>query len=111
MARGMIREQVTRSAHAERAQRHRKDACERCGTTVGLQINHRDRDWGNDDPANLETVCGSCHMKGHWQEPGRLFTVVARTCSLCGQPHKGYGYCAYHYQRFKRAGYPANFGG
>lgn len=65
---GNTRPRVTRSAHQWRAKQHRKDACELCGTTTSLHVHHKDRDWRNDDPANLQTLCASCHLKLHWRE-------------------------------------------
>lgn len=46
----------------------RADKCIRCGTPENLQVNHKDEDFTNNSPENLETVCGSCHMKAHWAE-------------------------------------------
>ena len=61
-------------------QRHRKDACERCGGSPD-HVHHRDRDRGNGDPANLETLCGSCHSaehRGSWHVDRRLFVDEAK---------------------------------
>lgn len=71
MARGMIREEVTRSAHQKRARYHRKPACEECGATENLHTHHRDLNWRNDDPANLQTLCPDCHLTGKWHEHRR----------------------------------------
>lgn len=71
MAQGMHREQVTKGAHLARARRHKKDACEECGTAVGLHVHHEDNDWRNDDLTNLRTLCGSCHLKHHWATDDR----------------------------------------
>lgn len=59
---------VTRSAHQWRARPHRKPACEECGATEKLHAHHKDRDWANDAPENLQTLCASCHLKLHWRE-------------------------------------------
>jgi hypothetical protein len=41
------------------------DSCEQCGFIpeheCQLDIHHRDEDKGNNDPANLMTVCANCH--------------------------------------------------
>lgn len=58
--------EVGKQGHLWRARRHRKDACERCGSSENLHVHHRDDNWRNDDIANLETLCGSCHLEHHW---------------------------------------------
>ena len=62
------REGITRSGHQYRAKPYRKAACEACGSTTRLHVHHKDRNWRNDDPANLMTLCASCHLKLHWRE-------------------------------------------
>ena len=52
-----------------RARKHRKEACERCGVAERLEVHHRDHDRTNNDPANLETLCGPCHRRHHGVEP------------------------------------------
>jgi hypothetical protein len=38
--------------------------CVLCGAE-GKQINHKDRDWKNNDPSNLERLCVKCHSLQH----------------------------------------------
>lgn len=52
-----------------RARKHRKSACERCAATIDLEVHHRDEDRTNNDPANLETLCGKCHRAEHGVGP------------------------------------------
>ncbi|WP_050670485.1 HNH endonuclease [Luteipulveratus halotolerans] len=42
--------------------------CEACGSTTRLHVHHKDRNWRNDEPANLMTLCASCHLRLHWRE-------------------------------------------
>jgi hypothetical protein len=39
--------------------------CERCGFvpehSCQLDVHHLDRDWQNNDPANVQTLCANCH--------------------------------------------------
>jgi hypothetical protein len=72
------REEVTRSGHQYRAKPHRKATCEECGTTERLHVHHRDRNWANDDPANLETLCASCHLRLHWREDREVRVAAVR---------------------------------
>ena len=67
MAQAMVQPDVTRSAYLWRARRLRKPACERCSSTVNLHVHHRDGSWRNNCLENLETVCASCHLIGHWK--------------------------------------------
>lgn len=70
---GNTKQDVCRSTHLWRARKVRKDACEECGGTQKLSTHHLDRDWKNNDPQNLKTLCISCHLKGHWQQEGGLY--------------------------------------
>lgn len=58
----------SKDGHHWRARKHRKPACEDCTTTTDLHVHHIDRDHTNNDPANLRTLCSSCHLKLHWRE-------------------------------------------
>ena len=44
---------------------HRKDICERCGSTEYLCAHHRDEDRTNNAPENIETLCKKCHQNHH----------------------------------------------
>lgn len=44
-----------------------KTACLRCQATENLCVHHRDEDHLNNDPANLEVLCMSCHSSLHKQ--------------------------------------------
>lgn len=44
---------------------HRKDVCERCGSTRHLVVHHKDENRCNNDPSNLETLCKRCHQIHH----------------------------------------------
>lgn len=48
------------------ARKHRKLLCENCQSTEHLQIHHKDENWKNNSPENLQTLCRTCHMKLHW---------------------------------------------
>jgi hypothetical protein len=75
MASGMAKAEVCKSTHHWRARRHRKGACERCGSADGLHVHHLDRDWKNDHPLNLQTVCEACHGAEHGAERGEMFAA------------------------------------
>lgn len=42
--------------------------CSACGAEERLHVHHKDRNPANNDPANLEVLCGSCHLLLHWRE-------------------------------------------
>jgi len=71
--------------------------CAKCGSTGRTDVHHKDEDWRNNSPDNLERFCRSCHLKEH---------RIKATCTVCGAPVKGLGFCEKHYQRFKRHGDP-----
>ena len=70
--------------------------CVTCGAAKA-EVHHKDDDWHNNQPSNLERLCRSCHIKVHRPKP---------KCSLCDAPHKGLGFCNKHLLRFKRWGDP-----
>ena len=47
--------------------------CVRCGRAGRLEADHIDRDWRGDpyDPANLQTLCRTCHIEKTRQENRR----------------------------------------
>lgn len=57
----------TKGALRDRAQKHRGDRCEVCGTAENLHAHHVDEDLTNNEPSNIQTLCGSCHLKHHWR--------------------------------------------
>lgn len=72
-------------------------ACEKCGSPDARDVHHRDGNYQNNDLSNLQRLCRSCHSKEHRQKS---------SCSICGKPVKGLGFCDKHYQRFKKHGDP-----
>jgi phage terminase large subunit GpA-like protein len=60
---------TTRSSAAKRAGRLKPyRPCERCGETRRSQVHHRDRNYLNNAPENLERLCHWCHSKEHAPE-------------------------------------------
>lgn len=56
--------------------------CAVCGSGTDLHVHHIDLDPTNDDPANLVTLCGSCHARVHTElrregGAGRVARVMA----------------------------------
>jgi ssDNA-binding Zn-finger/Zn-ribbon topoisomerase 1 len=63
-----------RQDDAEHSASHRKarllkpaGPCERCGKP-GRDVHHKDRNWRNNEPSNLERLCRSCHTAHHKRE-------------------------------------------
>lgn len=54
--------------HWSNAGYKKKDKCERCWSTVLLQVHHCDRDRTNNASSNLETLCRRCHTREHRAE-------------------------------------------
>lgn len=74
--------------------------CVKCGRPMASDVHHKDENFQNNSPANLERICRSCHIRLHRKQ---------NFCSVCGKPAKGLGYCDKHYQRFKKYGDPFMF--
>lgn len=87
-----------------RARKHLKERCEICGSPNRRQAHHKDRNKANNEPENIQTLCGSCHTALHWRE-GK--TPKPRkyppNCAVCGKATTR-GLCDTHRTRFKRHG-------
>jgi len=82
----------------QRARAFKKDRCENCGATSKLDMHHTDRNESNNDPANLKTLCHSCHTKRHIAEgDGPKRKYIRNHCKICGEPVHGKGLCEKHY--------------
>jgi 5-methylcytosine-specific restriction endonuclease McrA len=44
----------------------RGTSCQECGGTNLVSLHHIDGNPANNNPANLMTLCGSCHTRWHW---------------------------------------------
>lgn len=88
------------TAHARARKICPKGPCVRCGKIKAGDVHHKDENWRNNSPENLERICRSCHNKIHRSR---------KACIICGKPQKGLGYCVKHYQRFKTHGNPLLF--
>jgi hypothetical protein len=96
---------ISRAGYLKRAVKFRGEVCSLCGSVEGISIHHKDRDVSNNDPSNLDTLCVTCHMKGHWAS-GTRPTIERKKCRICGLPAKGYELCSKHYFRQRRHGDP-----
>ncbi len=67
--------------------------CNRCKKPKARDVHHRDGNYLNNSPSNLERICRSCHSREH---------NLKGSCTICGARVKGLGFCDKHYQRFKR---------
>jgi len=72
-------------------------SCGHCGKPNAKDVHHKDGNHRNNTAENLERICRSCHTQAHRRKG---------SCSICGKPAKGLGYCDKHYQRFKKWGDP-----
>lgn len=106
MAKWQTKEKVVRTAYHQRARKHRKEACEQCNSTSQLHVHHKDSDITNNVPANLITLCASCHLKWHWQNGKSGTKRLKKPCSVCGKPAEAKGYCQNHYRHFLKYGDP-----
>lgn len=106
MARWMTKEKVTKSMLHKRATKFREARCEDCLTGKGLHVHHRDNNPSNNAPANLITLCGSCHLKLHWKNGKMIPKRPITFCTVCGRKAEGRGFCMNHYRHFMKYGNP-----
>lgn len=85
-----VRNGKQRQTYRYHARKFIKKNCETCGTDKKLQVHHKDRDWTNNEPSNLETLCATCHMKWH-HEHDHIVTLKEHVpCRVCGKPYELY---------------------
>lgn len=77
MAKAKMKADPTRDAYRKRAKHLRMGKCDHCGTTDKLSMHHKDLDWRNNDPENIQTLCSRCHLLLHHRlcKGGRLRIV------------------------------------
>lgn len=106
MAQAMKKEKVSISRLRQIAKKHRAGSCANCGKKEDLHTHHIDNNPENNVPANLTTLCGSCHQKWHW-ENGRVIRKRPITyCTVCGKKAEARGFCMNHYRHFMKYGNP-----
>ena len=71
--------------------------CNKCLREKNVDIHHLDGNPFNNMLSNLQSLCRSCHVKEHRPK---------RSCIICGDRHKGRGYCDKHLQRYRKYGDP-----
>lgn len=71
--------------------------CEICGSEINVDVHHKDGDYTNNVPENIQLLCRSCHLKEH--NPKGI-------CIICGLPAKGHGLCEKHLIRLRKYGDP-----
>jgi hypothetical protein len=83
---GNTKVEVTKDALHWRARKHKQPTCSECGTDNDLHVHHIDRNPANNDPANLQTLCSSCHLKLHWREDrAKRMVGVAKAAATAAQ--------------------------
>src|SRR5215471_3219556 len=76
-----------RQEYTRGVRRYRQAYCERCGTSRNLAIHHKDRNWKNNNPSNLQTLCSVCHTRLHWKEDPSFGAPRKKYCSICAATH------------------------
>lgn len=54
--------------------------CVKCGTIEKLHIHHKDGNWKNNEPSNLQLLCKTHHRQNHFLKSGET-TKVSFRCS------------------------------
>ena len=106
-ARGMLKDDATKSALMKRANKLCGEHCEACGTQNRIGTHHRDGNIRNNSKKNRMTLCPTCHTKWHWENGKTMPKRSRRTCSVCGKRERTHaGLCGTHYQRQRKYGDP-----
>lgn len=108
MARWMMKpdDQVSRSGMLGRARKHLGPECELCGAKSMLSIHHLNRNWRDNRPRNLQTLCSSCHTSLHHAAGDIAPRRPKKRCHLCEAPSRKHGLCGAHAQRLRAYGDP-----
>ncbi len=86
MARGQHKPDPTRSAYLKRIRHLLKESCEQCGTSSKrLTLHHKNRNWRNNEPSNIQTLCSTCHTSLHHAAGEIVPRFVLKQCKLCGR--------------------------
>lgn len=103
-----------RSYYFKYYDKFRKSQCERCYSINGLLVHHKDRDFSNNVPENLETLCKRCHQIEHkcWENiprnHKRYNEIKPIDCEWCGKSyihaagHTDSRFCSRHCAMKKR---------
>ena len=86
---GNTKREVGKDALHWRARKYLAATCQECGTTERLHVHHIDRDPANNSPANLATLCASCHLKLHWREDRAKRLASMNTAPMLAAARRG----------------------
>ena len=102
---GRIKNPTAKNSRRQSAKRV-ESACEMCARMhTRLYVHHKNRNPLDNDPRNLQTLCGRCHRRCHspnFTETGEQ----RRPCEFCKRPSFKRGWCATHVTRFRQFGHP-----
>ena len=95
-----------RSAINKRLARSRSGSCAACGSTENLSTHHVNRNWRDNRPQNLQTLCSSCHTSLHHRSGDISPRQEKKPCRVCGAVSARADLCGKHLQRQKKYGDP-----
>jgi len=100
---------LTPDGYRYHARKMRKSFCENCGSTEAtLCAHHKDGNWTNNDPSNIQTLCSSCHTSLHHVRGDIVTKQIMPPCKICGKPsyRSTEKLCNTHRTRWRRYGNP-----
>lgn len=99
---------LTRDGYRYHARKMREESCENCGITETLCAHHKDRDWTNNAPSNIQTLCNSCHTSLHHAAGEIMPKTEKPPCMVCGKVsyRLSQRLCNTHRTRLRRYGNP-----
>ena len=108
MGKAHMRPDPTRSAYLKRIAHLKKKNCEICrASDKRLTLHHKDRNWRNGDPSNIQTLCSSCHTSLHHANAEIVPRAKERPCAFCQRPIWGRSVCNTCRTQIRRNGKPS----
>lgn len=105
---GQVKIDPTRSAYLKRIAHLKKKACEICGTDQKrLTLHHKDRNWRNSEPLNIQTLCSTCHTSLHHAKGEIVPRAIERPCKYCQRPMLRRSVCNTCRTQIRRNGQPS----
>lgn len=79
--------------------------CSVCRSTENLDFHHKNRDWSDNSPENIQVLCRKCHFAEHKQELRSWhFRKNKGPCTHCHRKAIAVGMCLMHWKRWKKHG-------
>ena len=99
---------LTRDGYRHHSRKLREKQCEICKSTSMLCGHHINKDWTDNRPENIKTLCFSCHTSLHHKQGDIMPKKEKMPCIVCGKQsyRSTERLCNTHRTRMRRYGNP-----